>query len=330
MSKIFFGSKSEVVAAIKNQNQDKELVLVSNSIQQAKNYSRFFDADKIFLHDNPDSESIKAIQAQIDSNQGCHFLFFDDDNFDGRLSLISRIKKDNSIYDFSYPVFGDTNLLKRKITNYISCQDYSLSNSCFEWINKNCPSFKIKSKTTKKEKICYDVDKLLRELDKLGSVYDVLLPEHLEDSKFNTEQDIFLFMSYVLEQNTEDAYTSYESLVSSIGEQALLLIVLSQLLFLISVSDCKEKNIYDSNFIVNHTELKDLLGKYLDENWNECQYTVKTQNPIRIKIELGKNTPSTLNLSKMIQYTINTITSTRTNNDIDLCMSIWLHKMLTV
>ena len=76
MSKIFFGSKSEVVTAIKNQNQDKELVLVSNSIQQAKNYSRFFDADKIFLHDNPDSESIKAIQAQIDNNQGCHYLFF--------------------------------------------------------------------------------------------------------------------------------------------------------------------------------------------------------------------------------------------------------------
>ena len=72
------------------------------------------------------------------------------------------------------------------------------------------------------------------------------------------------------------------------------------------------------------------MGKYLGDDWKDTKYTVKAQNPIRIKIELGKQTPSTKSISKMIQYTIDSIVSTRTNKDISLTMDMWLNKMLTV
>ena len=330
MSRIYYGAKFEVVSALKNQNPNTTIVLVQDSIQQLKSYSRFIDADKIFLHDNPDNDCIKAIQNQLEKNLGIHYLFFDDDNFDGRLSLVQKIKKENNIFDFSYPVFGDSNLLRRKISNYIQLQDYQLHNSCFDWIIKYCPSFKIKSKATKKEKICYDLDLLFRELDKIGSVNLTILPEHLEDSIFTTEEDIFIFLSYLFEKQSAPAFMVFDNLISNLGEQALLLITLSQLLFLLSVSNCKEQNIFDSDSIVKHTELRDLLGKYLGDDWQDTKYTVKPQNPIRIKIELGKQTPSTKSISKMIQFTIDSIVSTRNNKDIYLTMDMWLNKMLTV
>ena len=102
------------------------------------------------------------------------------------------------------------------------------------------------------------------------------------------------------------------------------------MLFLLSVSNCKEQNIFDSDTRVKHTELRDLLGKYLGDDWQDVKYTVKPQNPIRIKIELGKQTPSTKSISKMIQFTIDSIESTRNNKDIYLTMDMWLNKMLTV
>ncbi len=330
MSRIYFGAKFEVISLIKNQNPKGTLVLVQDSLQQIKSYSRFMDADKIFLHDNPDNESIKAIQTQIDKNLGTHYLFFDDDNFDGRLSLVQKIKKDNNIFDFSYPVYGDSNLLRRKISNYIGLQDYQLHNSCFDWIIKHCPTFKIKSKATKKEKICYDLDLLFRELDKIGSVSSTIMPEHLEDSIFTTEEDIFIFLSHLFDKQSSNAYDIFDNLISNIGEQALLLITLSQLMFALSVSNCKEHGIYDVDTIAKNTELRDLLGKYLGDDWQETKYTVKTQNPIRIKIELGKQTPSTKSISEMIQHTIDSIVSTRSNKDVNLTMDMWLHKMLTV
>ena len=330
MSRIYFGAKFEVISLLKNQNPNSTIVSVQDSLQKIKSYSRFMDADKIFLHDNPDNESIKAIQTQIEKNLGTHILFFDDDNFDGRLSLVQKIKKENNIFDFSYPVYGDSNLLRRKITNYIGFQDYQLHNTCFEWIIKHCPTFKIKSKATKKEKICYDLDLLFRELDKIGSVNTIIMPEHLEDSIFTTEEDIFIFLSYLFDKQSSNAYEVVDNLVSNIGEQALLLITLSQLMFAMSVSNCKEHGIYDADTIVKNTELRDLLGKYLGDDWQETKYTVKTQNPIRVKIELGKQTPSTVSISKMIQHTIDSIVLTRNNKDINLTMDIWLHKMLTV
>ena len=171
---------------------------------------------------------------------------------------------------------------------------------------------------------------MFRELDKIGSVNLVILPEHLEDSIFTTEEDIFIFLSYLFEKQSAPAFMVFDNLISNLGEQALLLITLSQLLFLLSVSNCKEQNIFDSDSIVKHTELRDLLGKYLGDDWQDTKYTVKPQNPIRIKIELGKQTPSTKSISKMIQFTIDSIVSTRNNKDIYLTMDMWLNKMLTV
>jgi hypothetical protein len=58
--------------------------------------------------------------------------------------------------------------------------------------------------------------------------------------------------------------------------------------FLLVVTKCKENNIYDSNKVLNIIECNDILGKYLSDDFIYPVFTKKSQNPIRINIELSK------------------------------------------
>ena len=41
MSRIYFGAKFEVISLLKNQNPNSTLILVQDSLQKIKSYSRF-------------------------------------------------------------------------------------------------------------------------------------------------------------------------------------------------------------------------------------------------------------------------------------------------
>ena len=81
MSRIYIGSKISTINSIKNEFPDRVLSLCDNPEVMVKNFSVFFDNNKIFLHDNPNIEKLKIIQTQINSNKGTHYLFYDE--YDG-------------------------------------------------------------------------------------------------------------------------------------------------------------------------------------------------------------------------------------------------------
>ena len=332
MSRIYIGSKLAAIDSVKKEFPDRILVLCDNPENQAKNYSVFFDQNKLFLHDNPNVEKLKIIQTQISTNKGTHFLFYDDESFDGRNSLIQSIKKTNLIFDHSYPLYGDYAGLRRAINSYLNTSKKSIDANCFDWLYKNCPTVKVKSKTTgsKKESICYDVDLLNKEFEKILSINDKITIEDLQNSAFVTDADIFEFIEYVLNNNIEEAFVLSDKLIDSIGEQALLLILLSQLIFVLEVVSCKENNIYNLDQVTKIVEKKDLLGKYLSKDWQECIFTTKTQNPIRIKIEMSKNRPSSDRISQMISNVIDSISHLRNNGKVEQSMFLLLNKMLSV
>lgn len=332
MSRIYIGSKIAAIDSVKKEFPDRILVLCDNPENQAKNYSIFFDQNKLFLHDNPNVEKLKIIQTQIAANKGTHFLFYDDESFDGRNSLIQSIKKSNLIFDHSYPLYGDFAGLRRSINRYINASNKTIDTSCFEWLNKNCPTIKYKSKATgsKKESICYDIDLLNKEFEKILSVNDKITLEDLQLSSFVTDADIFEFIEFLLNNNIEEAYNLSDKLVDSIGEQALLLILLSQLVFILEVVSCKENKLYNLEEVIKIVEKKDLLGKYLSNDWQECNFTHKTQNPIRIKIEMSKNRPSSEKISFMISSVIDSISHLRNNGQVQPSMFLLLSKMLSV
>jgi len=332
MSRIYIGSKIAAIDSVKKEFPDRIVVLCDNPETQSKSYSVFFDSNKIFLYDNPNLEKLKIIHSQINANKGTHFLFYDDDSFDGRNSLIQSIKKSNLIFDHSYPLYGDFAGLRRAINSYINVSKKSIDTNCYDWLNKNCPTLKVKSKTagSKKETICYDVDLLNKEFEKILTIKDTITLSDLENSSFVTDADIFEFIDCVMNKNIEGAFILSEKLIDSIGEQALLLILLSQLIFVLEVVGCKENKIFSADKIVEITEKRDLLGVYFDENWQETKYTVKSQNPIRVKIEMSKSRHNSEKISSMISNVIDSISHLRNNGRVEQSMFLLLNKLLFV
>lgn len=299
MSRIYIGSKSRTLDNLKSEFPSKNIISVFDTENQIKSFSKFFDLDKIFLHINPSNEDIKLVNLEIDNNKGLHYLFFDDDSYDGRNSLIQKIKKENNIFNFSHPVLGDKSLLQRMVINYVKSKNCSIDYSVFEWLYENCPIIRLKSKVDKKEKLCYDLDILFKEIDKISSIKETITIEDFSYSLFNSDGDIFLFIESLINKDEIKSFEIYDKLVDTMGDQAVLMIVLYQLIFLIQINGLKSKY-YDINKIINNLELRDLLNKYYDDDWNELNIAPKSQNPIRVKIELSKETINVKKLSDML------------------------------
>jgi hypothetical protein len=328
-SRIYIGSKNQAISHIKNDYPGHSIVFVDDPVKHIKSYSIFFDKNKLFFHDNPSNENLKIISQQIDNNKGLHFLFYNDDSFDGRISLISKIKKANNIIDLSPPVVGDLSNLKRAI-NKALLPSVEMDYDCYEWLYKNCPLMRVKSKISKKEKICYDIDLLSQEINKLTSINNKITIEDFSESLFNKDGDIFEFIEALLSNNKDKSLHLAGFLCESIGEQGLLMILLYQLYFLLKISSCKEKNIRNSDEVISILELQDLLGKYYDNQWTEINFAKLSENPIRVKIELSKNTKNTQQLSTIINTVVDAIKDLRNNGSRDHVLFFMISKICSV
>jgi hypothetical protein len=329
-SKIFIGSRHQAYVFLKAKSNS--LVTIHNIQSHVKNFSPLFDSGKTFIYNNPNSEEIKLISSLVDKNQGEHCLLFDDESFDGRLSLIQKIRKSNNIYNFSYPVLGDTTELKRRVLHFVKSIDIEIENDCFQWISENCPIYRIKSKESgsKKETLTYDIELLFQELYKISSYAEKITIEELEESNFKTDSDIFIFIDQILNKKLSEALVSAQLLSYSMGEQGKLLILLNQLLLLLHVYQCKEENINNTDEVLKRLENRDLIAKYLSESWEIISAPIKSQNPTRIRIELSKDHKSTIQICKMIQFVVETIKDLRNQGNKDIAMFLLLNKLQIV
>ena len=120
-------------------------------------------------------------------------------------------------------------------------------------------------------------------------------------------------------------------MIEAVTDQGLLLILLYQLHFLLVCLDCKEKNIYNPDTVLSILEMEDILGKYLGEDYQKSIYVKKSQNPIRVKIEIGKKRKqSSKDICSMIRLVVDTIVDLRDNGNKTLALPILFHKLVTV
>lgn len=327
MSRIYFGSKNFSLSSIQNEFNNMQIVQMYDVKKQISLINRFFDADKIFLYLNPDNEEIKLIENQIAKDIGLNFLYFDNESFDGRVSLIQKIKKNNSIYDMSYPLIGDFLSFKRHILSYLRSKNVKIDSDCLEWLKENSPIYRNKSKISKKEELQYDLDILFREIDKISSYANEIYIKDFENSFFKKDNDIFQLIDFMLDGNFEKSIKLYDNLKQSTGEQAVLMIILYQIVFLINLVGAKNKCPYDVDKIIEHIELKDLLGKYLDSDWNRTNFTVKNQNPIRVKIALSKYNLEIDKLTNIFNQLVQTILNLRSVSDNSIAGFLLINKV---
>lgn len=330
--RIYYGSTTLAINKIKEEFPDL-IVIIDNDLDKIiKNYSKFFDNRNIYIHTNISNEDIKLIQETNEKLGSKHVLLYDDDSFDGRLSLIAKAKKNNLIFDCSYPLVGDFNGLKRHINNFILKNNSNINGETLNYLVDICPVLRIKSKQSgsKKEILCYDIDILFKELEKIISYTDKIFLRDISNASFNEECDIFEFIEQLMNKNLDYCLNKIDLLISSMGEQGFLLVLLSQLNFMLSVSGAKSKDL-QINQVQEIVELRDILGKYLNDVYEETTYTIKTQNPIRIKIQYTKNNMLTVNqYAKMINLVVDCVVDLRTNGSVIHSVPILISKLASV
>jgi DNA polymerase III delta subunit len=333
MSRIYTGSINLVKNKIKDEFPNKKLIFVDNAAESSVSYSVFFDTDKIFLHINPNIDNLKIIMSDIDKKRGTHFLYYEEESYDGRNSLIQSIKKSRQIFDLSYPLYGDLGGYKRHINNIISKKEINISPDAMNWLVVNPPILRIKSKVanSKKEVLVYDIDLLSQEINKISSYTNLINVDDFSNCLFKSETDIFEFIEALLEKDISKVLEKSDEMIEAVTDQGLLLILLYQLHFLLVCLDCKEKNIYNPDTVLSILEMEDILGKYLGEDYQKSIYVKKSQNPIRVKIEIGKKRKqSSKDICSMISLVVDTIVDLRDNGNKTLALPILFHKLVTV
>lgn len=322
IAKLYYGSRTQILDNIKNNFNSLCIINDPNLSLFKSSYSKFFDYNNLYIHNNPTSADLKVISEFVDNSLGNHILLFEDDSFDGRNGLIQKLKKSNNIFDFSLPVFGD----KSKLTSCL--KKYKLSHDVLVWIQNNCPTIRIKSKTTgRKDIICYDVDLLEQEILKLLSVKSDLSIQDFESSEFKTDFDIFQFINDSVDGNLSKTLTNYNKLVDHMGEQGLLMVMISQIIFMLRISDVKNHNRFN---YTDRLDLKDVLGKYYTEDWHESNFIYQPTNPIRFKLEYDRLQVNFDKLNSILELMLDALIDMRSGGSKHHCLPLLFCKIALV
>jgi hypothetical protein len=330
--RIYYGSTTLALNKIKEEFPGLILCIDNNVEKIVNGYSKFFDSNNIYIHTNVSNEDIKLIQDKSEKLGIKHIILYEDDSFDGRLSLIAKAKKNSLIFDCSYPLAGDSNSLKRHINNFAMKNNANINGETLNHLVQICPILRIKSKQSgsKKEILCYDIDILFKELEKIISYTDKIFLRDISNASFNEECDIFEFIDKLMNKDLDYCLTKIDLLIDSMGEQGFLLVLLSQLNFMLVISETN-KSFHPISEVQEIVELRDLLGKYLDDEYKEPTFTIKAQNPIRIRIQLSKeNLYSPSQFSKMITLVVDSIVDLRTNGSANHSLPILISKLASV
>ena len=330
--RIYYGSTTLALNKIKEEFPGLILCIDNNVEKIINGFSKFFDSNNIYIHTNISNEEIKLIQEKSEKLGIKHIILYEDDSFDGRLSLIAKSKKNNLIFDCSYPLVGDLNSLKRHINNFVMKNNANINGETLNHLVEICPILRIKSKQSgsKKEILCYDIDILFKELEKIISYTDKIFLRDITNASFNEECDIFEFIDKLMNKDLDYCLTKIDLLIDSMGEQGFLLVLLSQLNFMLVISETNQTNLPLTK-VQEIVELRDLLGKYLDDEYQEPTFTVKAQNPIRIRIQSSKdNLYNPAQFSKMITMVVHSIVDLRSNGSANHSVPILISKLASV
>jgi len=328
MTRLYIGSKLQSIEHISHDYPSYQIIQSYDCENTISKINVFFDHNKIYFHVNPKNDELKLIDSQKLSESIKHFIFFDDESFDGRNSLIQKIKKNNNIYNFIFPTYGDFSQLEKSIIDYLKNFNLKIERDCLIWLREKCPILKIKSKTNKKENIHYDLDLLYREIDKFRNIKNTICISDFENSNFNQDSDIFLLFEYIFKKDKVNILETWEKLISNNEAQSIIIIFVHQLIFLLQLCGLKQLNNFD--MILQKLELKDLLGKYFDSDWESISSVSKSHNPLRVKIELSKSVYNLNFLSELFYISIETLLNLRSNLNKDLTLFSFINRITNV
>jgi hypothetical protein len=283
-------------------------------------------ADAIIISD-PSADQLRACQEAIESGvltASALVIITPGDMIDGRASLAQQAQKRGRVTYLSPIEAGERARLLNHLTEWESGTGQVLTEEARRWMIQNAPTqiVKIKGASGKREVEVYDLQWIENELDKVIAV------KHLEPGpitvsdlkslvRFEQGVDIWQFIDAATSGNAALSLSMLYALSSTQGVQGALILLASQLEFLMSVRCLQDRQVRSVDEIARQMSLQPYLGRYLLQNWSEALDLPEpaAPNPWRVRKAVEKTLPPAIRLSGNYQAVISAIQDLRAGLD---------------
>jgi DNA polymerase III delta subunit len=283
----------------------------------------------IIVYD-PNAEMLRICQEAVENNCVAVKMLIVatiGDSLDGRASFAVKAKKNSRIMDFSYIEAKDTIMLGRHIKNWEQGSEVTINPQALKWIYSNAPITiaKVKGEGGKKDAEVYDLGLLEAELDKITYLCNyegrnMELSDVQTYCDFNQVADVWDFIRLALNGDYKQSRNLLDKLLDQQGLNSALWLLYSQLCFLIQLKHFVNEYGDSVDGLVNKMTYKQYLGKYYDDNWQECEpVNEPTVNFWRIKMAVQSSNNWTVeNLVTQYNAVTNAILDMRASGSEDI------------
>ena len=283
-------------------------------------------ADMIILSD-PNAEQLRACQESIENGTltaSALVVITPGDMIDGRASLAQQAQKRGRITCLSPIEAGERAQLLDHLTEWESGTGQVLTEEARRWIIQHAPTqiAKVKGPSGKREVEVYDLQWMENELDKVISV-KALEPGPIAVSdlealvRFEQGVDIWQFIDAATGGNASQSLGMLYTLSVTQGVQGALILLASQLEFLLSVRCLQDQRVRSVDEIARQMALQPYLGRYLLQDWSEAHDLPEpaAPNPWRVRKATEKALPPAVRLSENYQAVISAVRDLRAGLD---------------
>ena len=283
----------------------------------------FNDVPDAIVLSNPTAEQLKLCQQTIEEETltaSALVILTLGDTLDGRSAFAQQAQKRKRVSYLDPLEKGERKQLSDHIGEWESGTDQKLDSDAKLWLIENAPTqiVKVKSQSGKRDCEVYDLQSMENELDKIIAIKAlnpgaITKSELIDIVRFEQEVDIWKFIDTAINGDTAEMLKMLYVIADSQGEQGALVLLYSQLEFLLGVRCLMDEGISSADTISSRMTLQPYLGRYLLENWSELESIPEPSPPNvwRIRKSMEKTLPNATILSRNYQFVIAAIRDLR-------------------
>lgn len=278
---------------------------------------------------DPSAEQMRTIESFLDAEvmtASALVIATLGDLPDGRSKFIQKAEKQKRVFFMSPIEYKDTKSLKSHLLEWAEDAQVSFDKDAINWILSNAPACvgKIKSPSGKKDCEVYDLQSIENELEKIKVInslgnYKICVADLEKYVRFDYYIDIWSFINVAISNgsNAGDALKMIQIIANSQGTQAALILLASQIEFLLCIKSLQNRNIQKAEAIAEFMSMDSYLGRYLLPDWTEINEipTLPKPNAWRIRKAIESPIPSTERLSLLYQSVLSAIRDLRSGLD---------------
>ena len=297
-------------------------------VNALKAFVMFDTPDMVVIYD-PSAEQMRTIESFLDAEvmtASALVIATLGDLPDGRSKFIQKAEKCKRVFFMSPIEYKDTKTLRAHLLEWAEDAQVSFDKDAINWVLSNAPACvgKIKSSSGKKDCEVYDLQSIENELEKIKVInslgnYKICVADLEKYVRFDYYIDIWSFINVAISNgsNAGDALKMIQIIANSQGTQAALILLASQIEFLLCIKSLQNRNIQKAEAIAEFMSMDSYLGRYLLPDWTEINEipTLPKPNAWRIRKAIESPIPSTERLSLLYQSVLSAIRDLRSGLD---------------